>query len=98
MAGHHGGRGAQRLPGGRGRGCRGIPAGEFSGGGHRVSLAVGAARTAPFWDNRGMRQVITLVMVLVSCLLMGELGLQAAPPMTALTIEVKTLSGNPVER
>jgi len=40
-----------------------------------------------------MRKVLTLFIVLVCAL-----GLQAAPPMTALTIEVKTLSGSPVER
>ncbi|PYT23536.1 MAG: hypothetical protein DMG57_31670 [Acidobacteria bacterium] len=45
-----------------------------------------------------MRKALKLFIVLVSFLLIDELRLQAAPPMTALTIEVRTLGGSPVER
>ena len=45
-----------------------------------------------------MRRFLTVFILLASCLLIGDLGLQAAAPMTTLTIEVKALNGVPVER
>src|SRR6266849_1645923 len=45
-----------------------------------------------------MRKVLTVFIPLACLLLICDLGLRAAPPMTALTIEVKTLNGSPVDR
>jgi hypothetical protein len=48
--------------------------------------------TRPFWHNRNMRSRLLLIWLIFAA------ALYAAPPLTTLTVEVQTLSGNPVER